>query len=88
MHETGMIRGLVNKVEEIAKAEGSSKVKKIVIKLGAMANITPDHLKEHFVEETPGTIAEGAELEIIQMEDLKDLNAQDILIDSIEVEDT
>lgn len=82
-----MIRGLVNKVEEIANANGGGKVKKIVVKFGAMANITPEHFKEHFVEETPGTIVEGTELEIIQEEDLKNLNAQDILVDSIELEE-
>ena len=85
MHETGMIRGLINQIEKIANDNGGKKIKSVKIKIGALANITASHFTEHFVAETPGTIAEGAKLEVVQMTDIKDLNAQDILIESIEV---
>lgn len=85
MHEHSLIADLLKKIEIIANDNGSNRVIAVKVKLGALSHITPEHFTEHFIEETKGTLAEGARLDIEQMTDTKDDNAQDILLESVEV---
>ena len=62
MHETSLIPDLIAKIEQVARENGAKKVLAVEVRIGAMAAISPDHLREHFVEAAVGTVAEGAEL--------------------------
>ena len=85
MHEAGLIRDLVSKINELAGRESATSVSKVSVWLGALSHISADHFREHFENETGGTIAENAELEIETSEDIDHPQAQDILLRSIEI---
>lgn len=87
MHEMSLMRDLLNKVKTISEKEKAKRVVSVSVKLGALAHISPDHLREHFVEESHGTIAEGATLEIEASSDVHDPQAQDILLKDVEIEE-
>lgn len=87
MHEHSLIVNLINKVESIARDNGARKVTGIKIKLGALSHTSPEHFREHFEPLATGTVADGAKLDFIVSRDTDDPYAQDIMIDSIEVEE-
>lgn len=87
MHEIHLLKDLLKKVESIAAENHASKVSEVRIKLGALSHISPEHLKEHFLRESEGGIAEGAKLVVIEDTDQNSPQAMDILLDSIEVAD-
>jgi len=86
MHEMSLMADLIRKVECTAQAQQASKVVCVTVKLGALSHISPDHLREHFAQATRGTLAEGARLQVEVLTDLADLQAQQIVLDSVEVE--
>ena len=85
MHEMSLINNLLAKIEQIANENNSTKVSKVCVTIGALAHISEDHFREHFVEGTTGTIAEGAELVVTMNNDINDLNAQEILLTSVDI---
>lgn len=87
MHETALIANLIKKIEQIARANDASKVIGVKVKLGALSEISPGHFREHFEAESPGTIAEGAVLEIEVSNDINDLEALSIVLKDVVVED-
>src|SRR5262245_30896032 len=64
MHEMSLLRGLIKQIDAIARDHASERVTAVRLKLGPLAHIEPDHLREHFVEAAVGTVAESATLEI------------------------
>jgi hydrogenase nickel incorporation protein HypA/HybF len=86
MHEFSLIHDLMRKVESVAREHGGRKIVGVKVRLGALAHISPGHFREHFVEASAGTLASGARLEIEQLKDEADPRAQDILLESVEVE--
>ena len=54
------------------------------LKVGPLAHIEPDHLREHFVAAARGTVAEAARLEIETTEELHDLTLESIDVDGPE----
>jgi hydrogenase nickel incorporation protein HypA/HybF len=91
VHEAGLARDLIRKAEDLAIAEGARRVTAVTVRLGALANVTGDHLREHFVEEAKGTMAEGAVVEVVEgpggEEALTDPYSMDLLLVGIEVEE-
>lgn len=85
MHEWTLINGLMNKIESIAKSEKARSVKKVKVRLGALSHLSAGHFREHFEEASRGTLAEGAVLEVEELTDETDPNAQNIVLDSLEV---
>lgn len=86
MHETGMVRDLVRKVEQAGREAGARKIARIGVWLGALSQFSPQHFREHFDDEARGTIAEGAELGIETSSDVRDPNAQSVMIRNLELE--
>ncbi len=86
MHEFSLIANLLQKIDELANKEQAGRVVGVKVKLGALAHISADHFRGHFVHGTIGTKAEGARLDVEVSLNTNDPNAQDILLDSIEVE--
>ncbi len=87
MHEFSLIKDLMRKIAVLAAEQGAAKVTGVRVKLGALAHISPDHFREHFEDAAIGTVAEGAQLVVDLNPDETDPHAQDILLDSVEVEE-
>jgi len=85
MHELFFIKDLVQKIISIAREQQASKVVSVTVKLGALSHVSPDHFREHFVHASHGTLAEGAQLNILVMTDVTDPQSQDVLLENIEV---
>ncbi len=86
MHELSLLAGLFRQVERIADAERATRVTCVRLRLGALAHISPEHLREHFVDAARGTRLEGARLEVTTATDPTDGGALDILLESVDVE--
>jgi len=86
LHEFSLINDLIRKITVLADQQSTTKVLGVKVKLGAFAHISPVHFREHFEEAAVGTVAEGARLKIETNDDETDPHAQDILLDSVEVE--
>ena len=87
MYEMSLIHDLIKKIETIAKKNNASKITQAKVRLGALSHISADHFREHFVEATAGTVAQGAKLNIEIATDITDPHAQDILLISVGVDD-
>jgi hydrogenase nickel incorporation protein HypA/HybF len=87
MHELSLMADLLRKLKTIAREQGVEKLAGVKVKLGALAHISADHFREHFVEAARGTVAEGARLDIEELMDETDPHAQEILLDSVVVEE-
>lgn len=87
MHEMSLMRDLMKKITNISEKEKAKRVLGVHVKLGALSHISPEHFRDHFIEESAGTIAEGAELKIEVSQDIHDPEAQDILLKNIEIEE-
>lgn len=86
MHEFSLLKDLMAKVTALAQENDARRVAVVQIKLGALAHISAEHLREHFVAASIGTAAEGAVLEVEESNDTADPQAQDILLQSVELE--
>tara|TARA_R100000005_G_scaffold96736_1_gene87147 strand:- start:6510 stop:6776 length:267 start_codon:yes stop_codon:yes gene_type:complete len=85
MHEAGLIRDLLAKINELASREDATSVTRVTVWLGALSHISPEHFAEHFRNETVGSLAEGADLTVEASADINHPQAQDILLRSIEI---
>jgi hydrogenase nickel incorporation protein HypA/HybF len=85
MHEASLMTGLIKKIESVALQQKARKVVGVTIKLGALSNISAAHFREHFIEAAKSSIAEGALLAIEESHDIYDQNAQEILVEEVEV---
>ena len=85
MHELGLIRDLLRKIGEIASEHGGGRVEQATVRLGALAHISADHLREHFERGTEGTLAEGARLVVEVADDPDDPRAQEIVLVSVDL---
>jgi len=85
MHEMTLLRDVVQKIHQVARVNRAERVTKVTLKLGALAHISADHLREHFEEAVAGSMIEDAELVIIEPGDPEDPNAQEIILQDVEV---
>ncbi len=86
MHEFSLMADLFRKIREISNRNDNRKIVTVRVKLGALSHITPQHFEEHFIEFSKGTPADGAKIEIIQLEDRNDPDAQSILLESVDLD--
>jgi hydrogenase nickel incorporation protein HypA/HybF len=86
MHEFHLINDLMTKIKGIAQEHNAIGVAMVKVRLGALAHISADHFREHFEEAAKGTVAEQARLEIEVLTDESDPLAQDIMLESVELE--
>ena len=85
MHEFSLMADLLRKIEQIAADNNAERVTRVRVWLGAFSHITPEHFREHFEDGVKGTVAEGAELEVEASDDETHPEAQQILLQSIDV---
>lgn len=87
MHEFSLIADLLNKIQTISAENNNGRILSVKVRLGALSHISPDHFREHFCQATENTSLEGARLEIDVLTDETDPQAQEILLDSVDIED-
>lgn len=86
MHETGIVRDLVRRIERAAREAHADRVAAVHVWLGAMSQFSPTHFREHFDDEARGTIAEGAALEIEMSQDVRHPQAQSVMMQSLDLD--
>jgi hydrogenase nickel incorporation protein HypA/HybF len=86
MHELSLMADLMRKIGSIAREQRASRIVSVKVKLGALSHISPAHFHDHFLHAARGSLAEGARLDIEVLSNPADPHAQEILLDSIEVE--
>jgi hydrogenase nickel incorporation protein HypA/HybF len=86
MHERALMADLMREIEAIARSDGASRVTRVAVRLGALSHFTPEHFREHFVDASLGTLAEGAAVDAVLEDDLDDPRAAGVVLESVEVE--
>ena len=87
MHEASLIADLLRQITAIMRQQGTGRVVGVTVTLGALFHISPEHFREHFVYGVRGTIAEGARLTLEIGHDPGAPHAQDVVLDSLEIEE-
>jgi hydrogenase nickel incorporation protein HypA/HybF len=87
MHEAGLMKDLLRRMLEIAQQRRAKRIVGVSIWLGALSHMSPQHFSEHFAAVSAGTIAENARINATASRDEGHPNAQDVLLESIDVED-
>jgi hydrogenase nickel incorporation protein HypA/HybF len=87
MHELSLMADLMRKINAIGEEQQAKNITRVKVKLGALSHISADHFREHFVQAAEGSCAEKAQLDVEVLTDLNDPHAQDIMLDSVEVEE-
>ena len=88
MHDQALMRDLMTRIVAVAEAEGATGVTKVSVRLGALSHFTPEHFREHFRDSSRGTLAEGAVVDAVLETDTTDPNAQGVLLESVEREES
>lgn len=86
MHEKGIVRDLVRRLETLARDANAEAVPGVQVWLGALSQFSPEHFREHFEEEAHGSVAEGAALDILTSDDAGDPNALHVMILSVDLQ--
>lgn len=85
MHELSLMKDMINKISTIAAEKNARSVVKVSVSIGALAHISEDHFREHFEEETVGTVAEGAKLLVEMSDDITASHALDVMLLGLEL---
>lgn len=64
MHEVGIMESALDAIRREAAQHRATHVGRVVLRVGAISGVEPEALRFAFSAVTPGSIAEGAELEI------------------------
>jgi hydrogenase nickel incorporation protein HypA/HybF len=80
------MRGLMTKLEILAVEQHATRVKRVRVWLGALSHFSAEHFREHFEHASRGTLAENALLDIQLSTDITDPRAQDVVLESFDVE--
>jgi hydrogenase nickel incorporation protein HypA/HybF len=86
VHELTLIRDVMSRIDEIARAEGATRVTRVRVRLGALSHVTPAHFREHFEDAAHGTVADGATVDAEVVGDVTSAGARDVVLESVEVE--
>ena len=87
MHEEAILRDLVRKVEEVARTNGSVRVDRVRIWVGALAHLSEGQARNRWSTLTQGTVAEGSRLEIELSSDLADPQSTGVVLKSLDAEE-
>jgi hydrogenase nickel incorporation protein HypA/HybF len=86
VHERALMVDLMKKIVSVAHENGGVRVVRITVRLGALSHFTPEHFREHFVDASRGTLADGAEVDAVLEDDVHAPNADGVVLESVEVE--
>lgn len=85
MHESSLMTNLLRQIESAARDQDATQVVGVTLRVGAMTNISPAHLREHFMLAARGTVAEDASLNIIAEENPSSPFATQVRLESIDI---
>jgi len=85
VHERALMDDLVRKVVAVAESERAASVVRIHVRLGALSHFTPEHFREHWVDASRGTLADGADVNATLDTELEGEAAQGVVLESVEV---
>jgi Zn finger protein HypA/HybF involved in hydrogenase expression len=85
MHETALVRDVVRRIEDLARAMPGSRVTGARIWLGAFSHLSAEHFREHFAMEARDTLGAGAVLDIEVSKDPDDPHAQHVRLESVDL---
>ena len=86
MHERALMTDLMREIDEVARDGGATRVTRVSVRLGALSHFTQEHFREHFVDASRGTLAEGAAVDAVLEEDIESPRATGVVLESLEVE--
>jgi hydrogenase nickel incorporation protein HypA/HybF len=86
MHERALMKDLLREIEDVAHAGEASRVTRVAVRLGALSHFTPEHFREHFVDASRGTLAEGAVVDAKLAVELDDPHAAGVVLEKVEIE--
>jgi hydrogenase nickel incorporation protein HypA/HybF len=86
VHERALMTDLMREIEAVARADGAARVTRVSVRLGALSHFTEEHFREHFVDASRGTLAEGAAVDAVLQDDLEDPRATGVVLESVELE--
>lgn len=86
MHETGIVRDLVRRLEQAAQDAGAVRVCAVQVWLGALSQFSPTHFREHYDDAARGTVAQGAVLHITASGDALHPQAQSVMMVSVDLD--
>lgn len=86
MHEEALFKDLRLKIEELAAGQGSRRIVRVTLWLGALSHLTEGHLREDWPRVVEGTAAERAALDIQVSNDMDDPRASSVVLVSVGVE--
>jgi hydrogenase nickel incorporation protein HypA/HybF len=67
MHEMALTESMIGIVEEEARRQSFSRVRAVVLEIGALGCVEPDSIRFCFDAVSRGTVAEGARLDIVRV---------------------
>lgn len=85
MHEEALLRDLLRKVEEVARAHGARRVGEIRLWVGALAHLSEPQVRERWDLLSRGTVAQGARIEVELSADLGDPRATGVVLKSLDL---
>jgi hydrogenase nickel incorporation protein HypA/HybF len=86
MHERALMTDLMREIEAVARDSRATRVTRVSVRLGALSHFTEEHFREHFLDASRGTLAEGAAVDAVLAADLEDSRAAGVVLESLEVE--
>ena len=87
MHEARLVRDLVDEIDRVAAREHADHIHTVRIEIGALSHVTPDSLQGTFELLAHGSPAQDAHLDISRSEDQYAIDAHDVRLVSVSVED-
>lgn len=64
MHEMALAGGVIDVIANAAKAQNFTRVRRVVLEIGALSHVDPHALEFSFEAAAQGTVADGARLDI------------------------
>lgn len=64
MHEVGLMQNALELAAERTRAAGASRIHRLVLRVGALSGVVPEALESAFAVLAPGSLADGAQLQI------------------------
>ncbi len=78
MHESSLVNGIIQHILELANENNANSVLAVHIRVGALAQVDPDHLREHIQQAAQGTLAETAEFVIERTNELEGVTLETV----------
>lgn len=85
MHEEALLRDVMRKVEEVARANGGAPVTRVRLWVGALSHCSEATFCERWALATRSTFLEGSRVEVEMSSDLRDPRAGAVILRSVEV---